>query len=270
MNQNRMSSNDYELLQAGDFMKLERFGPWVIERPSLYAVWPLKGIRPKATHSFSRSKDSSSWSSRESMQPFKIGLDGIRMEIRFTDFGHLGLFAEHRKIGQHILDVLKPEMKVLNLFAYTGYLSLLLAKEGAMVDHVDSSKASVEWAKINAELNGLKNIRWITEDVRSYVKRQIKRGQSYDMIILDPPSFGRGEKSQVWKIEDDLYALLLDLYQLRSANFKNIYLSCHSEGYGPFALAKLLNSAGFEAKNYQELYLDGDNIRLPSGAFACL
>ena len=137
-----------------------------------------------------------------------------------------------------------PSPKILNLFAYTGAATLACSEAGADVVHVDSSKTSVAWARRNAEFNKLDDrpIRWIVDDVRKFVHREIKRGTKYHGIILDPPSFGRGGKGEVWKIEQHLVSLLADLAKLLDDNFLFVFLTSHSHGYSPAALANLLLS----------------------------
>ena len=140
------------------------------------------------------------------------------MRIRLTDFGHIGIFPEHHgskrlveKISQKIIN--RQKFKLLNLFAYTGAVTLAAARVGAQVTHVDASKTSVNWAKENAKISLLseKPVRWIVDDVQKYLQREIKRGNKYQGVVLDPPSFGRGPKGDVWKIEDHLVPLLDDL-----------------------------------------------------------
>jgi 23S rRNA (cytosine1962-C5)-methyltransferase len=197
------------------------------------------------------------------------------MLLKFTDFGHLGLFAKQHANWQRLKEIAKPKpgesMRVLNLFAYTGGSTLACAHAGAEVVHLDASKTTVTWARENAEASGLGGcpVRWIVDDVKKFVEREQRRGSTYHGIILDPPSYGRGPKGQIWKIEDDLTDLLTVLVSLLDPDFKFFLLSAHSQGYTPVALKNmigpLLPTGNFDA---HEMIIDGA-VPLPSGA-SCL
>jgi 23S rRNA (cytosine1962-C5)-methyltransferase len=164
----------------------------------------------------------------------------------------------------------------LNLFAYTGGSTLACAKAGAKVTHVDASKTSVTWAKENLELSGLGSapVRWMVEDVQDFVAREVRRGNTYQGFILDPPSYGRGPKKQVWKIEKDLMPLLQDLKKLAAEDFLFCLLSSHSQGYTPIAhenqLRQIFGSDAFQFRS-GEMLLDGpQGLNLPAGTFSFL
>ena len=172
----------------------------------------------------------------------------MNLAIRLTDFGHISIFPEHHSEEfpkfNATGDTNAARPRLLNLFAYTGALSIQAAQAGYEVVHCDASRASVDWAKVNAKQSGgdrLK-IRWIVEDVRKFVARELRRGSRYDAIVLDPPSFGRGAKAEVWKIEDHLVELLQNLKELASDNLHLLKLSSHSVGYTPVALQNLVVS----------------------------
>ena len=159
--------------------------------------------------------------------------------------------------------------KVLNLFAYTGVASLMCAASGAEVTHVDASKTSVTWAKKNQELSNLqdKKIRWLVDDVQKFVAKEVRRGNTYDWIVLDPPSFGRGNNKEVWIIEEHLNNLMLSLAKLKSSTFKGVLLSSHSPGYSAKALDNVLKTTGFN-ENFslcEEMLIENELCPLPSG-----
>ncbi|MEK7103217.1 MAG: class I SAM-dependent methyltransferase [Patescibacteria group bacterium] len=232
---------DYELLDCGEEAKLERFGDVVVSRPDPQALWH-KNLDEKAWRdvhaSFSNSAQNPAWKSFKAM-PDKWNLDlgdGLMVAARLSAFKHVGLFPEHRANWQWMSDVISAAnrpLKVLNLFGYTGIASLAAAKAGAEVCHVDGSKVAVNWARDNAKLSGLedKPIRWIVDDVLSFVKREIKRGNRYDGIIMDPPAFGHGPDREVWKIEKD-FLILTDLCsQILSDNPAFVIINGYAAGY---------------------------------------
>jgi len=241
---------DYELLDSGDQKKIERFGSIILERPCLFAPWDLKtknrvdGIftrEPKGKWTFLK-KVPSSW---------VISHFGIKMKLIPTDFGHLGLFSEHKMICDKLSPLNLEGKKILNLFAYTGYGSIFCALKKAIVTHVDASKPSTLWAKENASLNGKDlSIRFIVDDVLKFLKREARRGNRYDGIILDPPSFGRGPKGEVFKIEDDFVEMMRLLREVFSKEGLFIALSCHTPGYLPSTLQTMFSEMGL-SKNIE-------------------
>ena len=216
-------TDDYELLDSGDGRKLERFGKYVLARPCSQAMWrPCKSCSEweLADASFDR-EDGNRWHGRSNLpKEWQIETAGIRFKLGGTDFGHLGIFPEQRAQWRWIRERVEAttaidgsrRLSVLNLFAYSGGSTMASALAGADVCHLDASQSMVEWARENAALNGLTEapIRWIVEDAHKFLGREIRRGHRYDGIILDPPSFGRGAKGEVYKIERDL-AKTLDI-----------------------------------------------------------
>ena len=276
----------YTLLDSGDFRKLEQIGPYRLVRPSPQAVWrPRLGAKAwqdvNATYVRSAGGDGS-WTLHSKLpDSWTITIDEQSFLIELTDFGHLGIFAEQRQNWQKLTRLARDKSKqgpcrVLNLFGYTGGATLAAAAGGAEVVHVDASKTSNAWARENAALRGLADrpIRWITEDVKKFVEREGRRGSTYHGIILDPPSFGRGAKNEVWKIESDLPPLLASLKDLLVQDFSFILLSAHSNGYTPIALKNMVHDmvAGtpgtFTAEEMTVPEAGGDRL-LPSGA-SCL
>ena len=204
-----------------------------------------------------------------------MDLNGIKLKISFTDFGHLGVFPEHANLFDYIRKKLelRTHPKVLNLFAYTGAITLAASKAGAEVCHLDASKPAVLWAKENAALNRLEQapIRWIVDDVLKFLKREIKRKVKYDAIILDPPTFGRGTKGEVFKIERDFY-LLLDLCrEVLSEDPLFLILTCHSPGFTPAVLLNLgkqiLKKGVFDSGESFIKQESGISFDIPSGSY---
>lgn len=245
-----MTKNAYELIDSGDFQKLEQIGPYRFVRPSPQAVWrPLlpkkdwENFNARYTR-FAGGDGKWSFGSSRPDKNWVIAFDQLKLELARTDFGHLGVFVEQQKNWQRLGRICQPGLKILNLFAYTGASTIACALSGAEVVHVDASKTSVSWARRNADLNGLTDhpIRWMVEDVRKFVGREVRRGNRYDGIILDPPTFGRGTKNEVWKIEEHLPDLLDDLAKLLTEDYCFVLLSSHSPGYTPAAMKNNLLS----------------------------
>ncbi len=240
---------DYELLDSGNGRKLERFGAIVTDRPDAQAIWsPRKPeLWESAMARFAQEGKEGAWSFKADVpETWSIAFDGLRFNLRFGNFKHLGLFPEHASQWQWIQERVSnlETPNVLNLFGYTGAASLAAAKAGANVTHVDSSKQSVEWASENARSSGIEDgIRWIVDDAAAFVKREAKRGANYEGIVLDPPAFGRGAKGQVWHIEEDLMPLLLNLKEIlsdRPGSF--VLLSGYAAGFAPQSFAQAVDS----------------------------
>jgi 23S rRNA (cytosine1962-C5)-methyltransferase len=162
-----------------------------------------------------------------------------KMLIRPTNFGHLGIFAEAASNWEWLREQAKPGLKALNMFAYTGGSSIAMAKGGAEVTHLDAAKGIVDWAKINASENQLSNIRWIVDDANRFLDREIRRGNKYDGLVMDPPSYGRGSKGEIWKIEDDIMPFLQRCADVLSDNPAFILFTCHTPHFTPKVLENL-------------------------------
>ncbi len=249
----------YELLDSGGEEKLERYGSVILARPDPQALWDKRlGVEAwaKANGAYVRTKGQGStavgrpgdWHTTTDLtQQWPIEFGGLKLFVRATSFKHTGLFPEQLSNWDWMRGELKrfdkknfPEgPKILNLFGYTGGATLVAAQAGAQVTHVDASKTAVAWARENAELCGLadKPIRWVVEDVMLFVKREIKRGNKYDAIILDPPAFGHGPKDELWKIEEDFVPLMALCEQLLSDTPLFILISGYAAGYSPLAFA---------------------------------
>lgn len=174
----------------------------------------------------------------------------VRLEVKLTDSGHLGLFPEQATnwqwIARRVAQAGRP-LRVLNLFGYTGGSTLAAAVAGAEVTHIDSARSVVAWARQNAALAGLADapIRWIAEDAGRFVRRELKRGNRYDAVILDPPSYGHGPKGETWKLANDLPQLLTNCAELTRERRAFLLLTCHTPGYGPAELEALLADTVF-------------------------
>ncbi len=279
---------DYELLDSGGFLKLERFGPVTLVRPCAQAIWRprLPEARwHRASASFFRDGGKTLWTGRENLPAtWNIRVDGIVFRLSSTDFGHLGIFPEQREQWRLVRESCQAyrarhgrPARVINLFAYSGGSTLTAAQAGAEVCHVDASKGMVDWARLNASLNGLGEspVRWIVDDVGKFLEREERRGRRYDAFILDPPSYGRGAKGEVFKIETDLPGVLRSIRRLLSDAPLGVLLSCHTPELTPLTLAHLLGQE-FEGLRggrieHGEMRLEGPTDRVlpvPSGSFA--
>lgn len=280
--------NTYQLIDSGDFKKLEQVGEYRISRPSPQAVWRPRlnpDLWQKVDAYFTRfSGGEGKWTilNKKMKKTWDIQVAGIDFKMELTDFGHLGIFPEQAANWSQLQTLVKngcqsrAEFNVLNLFAYTGGSTLAAALGGAKCVHVDASKTSVAWARENAARNGREElpVRWIVDDVQKFVAREIRRGSRYHGIILDPPSFGRGTKGESWKIEDHLNGLLDQLKQLLADDFAFLLLSAHSNGYTPEGMKNLLGPLVYGVKGHfdarEMLIPEQDQERmLPSGAY-CL
>ena len=276
--------SQYQLLDSGDFKKLEQVGDYRIVRPSASAVW-----RPTLSEKdwskwdaqfFRHSDGGGDWKIQNKNTPesWTISASPVSFKVKLTGFGHMGVFYEQYKNWLQIHEIIKTRLKkesaplrVLNLFAYTGGSTLFAAHAGAEVVHLDASKTSVQWARENAELSKLsdKPIRWIVDDVQEFVKKEAKRGRTYHGVILDPPSYGRGAKNQVWKIEDHMLPLLFAIKKIMAPDFLFLLLSSHSPGYTPVSLTNLLETITPQGLcSADEMVIeDTQKRRLPSGSY---
>ncbi len=260
---------DYQLLDSGDGHKLERFGDYTLIRPCAQAVW-RPSIKQAADAIFTREEK---WAYHKKLpKSWNILHGGVEFKIQPTDFGHLGLFPEHADLWEWMRTKIKKDSRVLNLFAYSGGVTLAAAQEGAEVCHLDASKGMVDWARENAALNQLEKapIRWIVDDAIKFLNREKKRQSFYDGIILDPPTFGRGSKGEVFKIERDIIPLLELCSELLSKKPLFVIFSCHTPGFTPLGMRHLLGQTmpkGEIEAGEMALHSSG-TISIPSGSFA--
>lgn len=267
---------DYELLDFGDGRRLERFGKKIFDRicptvdsvrkknPAIWQNVDFRFVPDLKLRQAAKNSKRGRWTPN-TPEPFEVDFSMFRMELRGTPFGHLGIFPEQQTNWCRIIEQIQKttnnrseSIKVLNLFAYTGGSSLAAAVTAPNVEvvHVDSAKSVVDWAKCNAELNaiGMSNekgrIRFIVEDVRKFVQRELKRGNRYDAVILDPPSYGHGAKGESWKLSENLPDFLADLVALLSEQSVFFLLTAHTPGFGPEELRNILYDAGLP-KNWR-------------------
>ena len=273
----------YQLLDTGYGARLEQVGPYRLVRPAPQALWrPTHPAEMWDTAVAGYQRQSSGggvWTYRQPLPPvWVVPYCGLTLQVKLTDFGHLGFFAEHGPHWQWIrqrIDAARRPIHLLNAFAYTGGMSLAAAAAGASVVHLDAAEGMVAWGRENARLSGLADapIRWIVEDVSKFLTREVRRGHRYDAMVLDPPSFGRGSKGEVWKLERDLPALLDLCGQVLSREPLFVLLSAHTPGVTPLVLERLL--ADMLGKRRGRLtsmemvlpHSDGTRV-LPSGALA--
>ncbi|MGE0044996.1 MAG: class I SAM-dependent methyltransferase [Hyphomonadaceae bacterium] len=247
--------SDYALLDSGDGRKLERVGPYTFVRPEPQALWrPRKNadVWERADAHFSSGGDddeSGRWRfTRTLPETWPLQWNGLCFLSRPTPFRHLAFFPEHSVHWRYARDALKGESEVLNLFGYTGLASLACAQAGAKVTHVDASKKAIGYARENQSEAGLSEapIRWIADDAHTFVKRESRRGRTYDGIILDPPKFGRGPNGETWRLEEGLGSLVADCAQLLSEKQDGRFfiLTVYAVRLSVIALAQVAREAG--------------------------
>src|ERR1700722_13443069 len=246
--------DDYGLIDSGLGRKLERFGPHRVIRPEPQCLWrptldDATWAAADAVFDPEGEEDAGRWRfSGPSAPPFPVAWPGVKFWGRFTPFRHLAFFPEQAAnwdwLERRVRTSEKP-LKILNLFGYTGVASLVCAAAGAVVTHVDASKRAIGWARENAELSGLaeRPVRWLTEDARKWVQREVRRGALYDGIILDPPKFGRGPGGEVWRLLDDLPELIAACAALLSPDASFLLVNAYAERLSGLALAGLLRQA---------------------------
>lgn len=261
---------NYQLLDSGDGQKWEKFGEYTLLRPCPQAVWRPSLAKQEADAVFTREEK---WLFHKKMpKTWSVMHGGVEFKIAPTDFGHLGLFPEHADLWEWMRPLVKKSSRILNLFAYSGGVTLAAAQEGAEVCHLDASKGMVEWARENAALNQLTKapIRWIVDDALKFLRREKKRESFYDGIILDPPTFGRGSQGEVFKIERDILPLLELCAELLTQKPLFVIFSCHTPGFTPLAMRHLIGQTmpkGSIEVGEMALYSAGA-VAIPSGSFA--
>jgi len=275
---------DYELIDCGDFEKLERFGKYIAIRPEPQAVWAKKLSHAewqKTAHVnyFQSGSNSGEWQKLKEIPDrwnIKYKMTGDKSELQFrlalTSFKHIGIFPEQAVNWDYIsesISLMKVEKpKFLNLFAYTGAASLAAKAAGADVTHLDSIKQVVTWARENMESSGLTDIRWIVEDALKFVKREVKRGNKYHGVILDPPAYGNGPDGEKWKLEDNIQEMIQHVLQLLNEKNHFLILNAYSLGFSPVIIENLLKDFAKDKLETGELYLQSKtNLKLPLGVF---
>lgn len=271
---------DYELLDCGNFEKLERFGSAILRRPEPQALWDKVWdeiewkkrtditFKQKGSHSgewVNPKKLPSKWHLPYNGADFKL-----KFNLSLTSFKHVGIFPEQAANWDYIHSKLKgmSEPKFLNLFAYTGGASIAAKAAGADVTHVDSVKQVISWSKENMEASKLDNIRWVVEDAMKFVKREVKRGKIYQGIILDPPAYGIGANGERWQLEDSINELLKDISLLLDPKEHFLILNVYSMGLSALLVQNLVQQNFKHSQQLEngELYLQAQSgIKLPLG-----
>lgn len=241
---------DYKIIDTSDGDKLESWQGKILVRPDPQIIWKTERKNPlwnKADGIYHRSqKGGGQWEFRKKLpESWNVNYGNLKFVIRPTGFKHTGLFPEQAVNWDYMSEKIKNAgrpVKVLNLFAYTGGATLACAEAGASVCHVDSSKGIVAWAKENAAASSLSDrpIRWIVDDCLKFVQREIRRGNKYDAIIMDPPSYGRGTNGEVWKLEDCIYELVSICSDVLSDNPLFFLLNSYTTGLSPSVMAYML------------------------------
>ncbi len=244
---------DYEVIDCSEGEKLERWGDYILLRPDPQVIWNTPKKNPswkKLNGHYHRSKNGGGeWEFMNLPQQWSINYKELTFNLKPFSFKHTGLFPEQAVnwdwFGGLIKDAApKREIKVLNLFAYTGGATVAAAKAGAKVTHVDASKGMVTWAKENAVSSGLADapIRWLVDDCVKFVEREIRRGNKYDGIIMDPPSYGRGPKGEIWKLEDKIYSFIELTTKLLSDDALFFLINSYTTGLAPSVLTYMVSN----------------------------
>jgi 23S rRNA (cytosine1962-C5)-methyltransferase len=273
---------DYELLDCSGGEKLERWGKYVLRRPDPQAIWQTPKDRDwdRADAVYRRSESGGGkWIKTDVPDSWQIREGSLTFNVKLMNFKHTGIFPEQAANWAFIDDTVRHagrSIRVLNLFAYTGAATLAAAAAGASVCHVDAAKGMVSWAKENAASSGLsdKPIRWIVDDCRKFVEKEIRRGKTYDAVIMDPPSYGRGPTGEVWKLEDSLWDFLQLCTGVLSPQPLFVLISSYTTGLSPSVLTYLTEtvfSARWGGKSESRelgLPVTKSGLTLPCGA-AC-
>lgn len=277
---------NYELIDCGNFQKIERFGEVVTIRPEPQAIWKpslSQSEWEKMAHVVFIPKNSSSGSWKKLKKcpdqwviKYALGEDELSLRLGLTAFKHVGVFPEQAVNWEKIYDFVKPKSNVrfLNLFAYTGAASLAAAKAGAEVTHVDSIKQVVSWANENAKLSDLDNIRWMIDDALKFVKKESRREKIYQGIILDPPAYGHGPNGEKWKLEENIQEMIAEVLSILDPSKHLLILNAYSLGFSALVLENLLKPFANKVQSdlsIGELFLKSrSESKLPLGVWACL
>lgn len=243
---------DYELIDCSEGERLEKWGDIILIRPDPQVIWKTEKKSPlwnKAHARYIRSNSGGGrWEVYEKMpDEWNVSYRDLTFHIKTMGFKHTGLFPEQASnwdiLDKMIRDAKRP-VKVLNLFSYTGGATIACLKAGADVTHVDASKGMVSWAKENAVLSGVqdKNVRWLVDDCIKFVKREIRRGNKYDILIMDPPSYGRGPNGEVWRLEDEVYSFVELCSELLHKDSLALLINSYTTGLSPSVMEYILAS----------------------------
>ena len=266
--------NDYEVLDTSAGEKLERWGDYILVRPDPQVIWntphKVREWKQKNGHYHRSNKGGGQWEFFDLPEQWEISYGNLKFHLKPFHFKHTGLFPEQAVnwewSGNLICEAKKKnpgkEIKVLNLFAYTGGATVACADAGAAVTHVDASKGMLTWAKENAAASGLANapIRYLVDDCVKFVEREIRRGNHYDAIIMDPPSYGRGPKGEIWKIEEKIFPLVQLCTKVLADKPLFFLINSYTTGLQPAVLSYMLN---LELKSRFGGTVEADEIGLP-------
>lgn len=272
---------DYRLLDTADGMRLERWGKYTLARPDPQVIWsPQRTSRlwDSADATYTRSPSGGgSWSRNKLPNEWSVSWGNLNFAVKPTGFKHTGLFPEQAANWSVLMDIIAKRREngkpftVLNLFAYTGASTLCCARAGATVTHVDAARGMVNWARENASANSLE-ARWIVDGCEAFVAREIRRGNRYDGIIMDPPSYGRGPGGEVWKLEDNLYPFVEQTVKLLSDNAAFFFINSYTTGLAPSVLSYILSLlvkprfGGYVSADEIGLPVQSSGLNLPCGA----
>lgn len=274
---------DYEIIDASSGEKLERWGKYILIRPDPQAIWKTprlhKGWKSPNAHYHRSKKGGGEWEFFDLPEQWTIKYKDLTFGLKPFNFKHTGLFPEQAVNWDFMREQIKKEgknVKVLNLFAYTGGATVACAKAGAAVTHVDASRGMVTWAKENAALSGLADapIRYLVDDCIKFVEREIRRGNRYDAIIMDPPSYGRGPGGEIWKIEDRIHELVKLCSNVISESPLFFIINSYTTGLAPAVLSYIINIeitskyGGKVTADELGLRVSSNNLLFPCGATA--
>ena len=260
---------DYEVIDTSAGEKLERWGKYILVRPDPQVIWETEHKAPewkqKNGHYHRSNKGGGNWEFFDLPQQWDISYGELTFHLKPFSFKHTGLFPEQAvnwDWAGNLIRKAKRPVKVLNLFAYTGGATVACAKAGAAVTHVDASKGMVTWAKENAAASGLSDapIRYLVDDCVKFVEREIRRGNTYDAVIMDPPSYGRGPKGEIWKIEEKIHPLVKLCTKVLTKEPLFFLINSYTTGLQPAVLSYLL---GLEMKSRYGGMITADEIGLP-------
>ena len=272
---------DYEVIDTSTGEKLERWGDYILVRPDPQVIWNTPknnaGWRKKNGHYHRSVKGGSEWEFWNLPEEWSIHYKELTFHLKPFSFKHTGLFPEQAVNWDWFSELIRNAgrpIKALNLFAYTGGATLSAAKAGANVTHVDASKGMVAWAKENAAASGLKGapIRWLVDDCVKFVEREIRRGNQYDAIIMDPPSYGRGPKGEIWKIEESIYPFIELTTQILTDKPLFYLVNSYTTGLQPAVLTYMIQTAlvprfgGVVESSEIGLPVSSNGLVLPCGA----
>ncbi len=278
------SWKDYELIDTSSGQRLERWGNIILVRPDPQIIWNTPKDNPlwndyDAIY-YRSNTGGGKWKIKNKIpESWSISYKDLKFNIKLMNFKHTGIFPEQAVNWDLVRNIIKNQNKklnIINLFAYTGAASVACAKAGAKVCHVDASKGMTLWAKENAALSGLAGdeIRWMVDDCEKFVTREIKRGNTYDGLIMDPPSYGRGPKGEIWKIEENIYSFVSLCEKVLSDDAKFFVINSYSAGLSPSVMGYLLSSiiqkkrGGYVTVDEIGIPVTSSGIAMPAGATA--